>query len=823
MRTFYFTVAFLCATFRASVGTLPHAQRLQVVRPQKLNSRHKRGVPDQATRDSPHPDELLYRLPLEGRKRTLHLQRNGMLFGPNYTETYYLEDGTPKTLSPNYKDHCYYHGHVEGMEDSSVSVGVCAGITGFVRVGHQLYLIEPLEDGAAGDHALYKPEPRRAKRSACRESNSTSGFAPRASGWVKAGGQKAKSSFSVPRFVELVLVVDNTEYSTFGGNMEKIRERMFKVANHIDKLYQAVNIRVVLVGLEVWSDKDKIRVSANADYTLTRFLDWRQESLVKRMRHDNAQFVTGIDFLGDTVGLATKYAMCMQKSAGINQDHNINPLGIAATVAHEMGHNLGMSHDEAGCTCGVGGQKCIMTDRVNSDFPELFSDCSLSQLSEFLDLANPSCLLDAPKADRAFGGPVCGNGFLDVGEECDCGTVNDCNNPCCNPATCRLAEGARCAQGGCCENCQLRQAGSLCRMATNECDLAEYCPGDSKDCPVDSYVMNGGPCNSGDGYCYNGQCPSLQQHCTRLWGSGAQVGQNCFHINLRGERDSHCGKTTNGYKRCTEGSKFCGKIFCTGGGENPFVGRKGVFVLYRGNCNIVADDSDTDNLSMVPVGTKCGDNKVCYDHVCQDVAVYGNVDCSLKCSGHGVCNHKKECHCDPGWAEPYCNTKITDLKDNHIVIVAVSATLALLFLAALLITALKFGKGGKGLDCVNKKKPRSARSSYQDGKPMACSTPLQISLPKFIESSSSQVCSPSTVSVVPSRPPPLPPQNSPKPGPQSCNVQMKPVSPARPLPPVQVKHPGKPTPPPVPAAKPTGLWAEGRERKVALSPAHMPR
>uniref|UniRef100_A0AAY4ABY7 Uncharacterized protein n=1 Tax=Denticeps clupeoides TaxID=299321 RepID=A0AAY4ABY7_9TELE len=525
MRTFYFTVAFLCATFRASVGTLPHAQRLQVVRPQKLNSRHKRGVPDQATRDSPHPDELLYRLPLEGRKRTLHLQRNGMLFGPNYTETYYLEDGTPKTLSPNYKDHCYYHGHVEGMEDSSVSVGVCAGIT----VGHQLYLIEPLEDGAAGDHALYKPEPRRAKRSACRESNSTSGFAPRASGWVKAGGQVRTAA-------------------------------IWKNCPCRGSLYQAVNIRVVLVGLEVWSDKDKIRVSANADYTLTRFLDWRQESLVKRMRHDNAQFVTGIDFLGDTVGLATKYAMCMQKSAGINQvqsarakcdgkehnrcistryccqfwqlrwvhvrfqDHNINPLGIAATVAHEMGHNLGMSHDEAGCTCGVGGQKCIMTDRVNSDFPELFSDCSLSQLSEFLDLANPSCLLDAPKADRAFGGPVCGNGFLDVGEECDCGTVNDCNNPCCNPATCRLAEGARCAQGGCCENCQLRQAGSLCRMATNECDLAEYCPGDSKDCPVDSYVMNGGPCNSGDGYCYNGQCPSLQQHCTRLWGSGTLYG-----------------------------------------------------------------------------------------------------------------------------------------------------------------------------------------------------------------------------------------------------------------------------------------------------------
>lgn len=26
------------------------------------------------------------------------------------------------------QEHCYYHGHVEGMKDSSVSVGVCSGM-----------------------------------------------------------------------------------------------------------------------------------------------------------------------------------------------------------------------------------------------------------------------------------------------------------------------------------------------------------------------------------------------------------------------------------------------------------------------------------------------------------------------------------------------------------------------------------------------------------------------------------------------------------------------------------------------------------------------
>ncbi len=41
----------------------------------------------------------------------------------------------------------------------------------------------------------------------------------------------------------------------------------------------------------------------------------------------------------------------------------------------------------------------------------------------FLDNANPSCLLDTPSSSRLYSGSVCGNAFLDPGEECDCGTV----------------------------------------------------------------------------------------------------------------------------------------------------------------------------------------------------------------------------------------------------------------------------------------------------------------------------------------------------------------------------------------------------------------
>lgn len=58
------------------------------------------------------------------------------------------------------------------------------------------------------------------------------------------------------------------------------------------QLYRPLNIRVMLVGLEVWNDRDQIDVSTVADHTLNNFLKWRQTYLLPRKKHDNAQFVT---------------------------------------------------------------------------------------------------------------------------------------------------------------------------------------------------------------------------------------------------------------------------------------------------------------------------------------------------------------------------------------------------------------------------------------------------------------------------------------------------------------------------------------------------
>ena len=56
-------------------------------------------------------------------------------------------------------------------------------------------------------------------------------------------------------------------------------------------------------------------------------------------------------------------------------------------------------------------------------YPERFSSCSQAAYRKFLEDYNPSCLLNKPRPEQVYGAPVCGNAFLEKGEECDCGTV----------------------------------------------------------------------------------------------------------------------------------------------------------------------------------------------------------------------------------------------------------------------------------------------------------------------------------------------------------------------------------------------------------------
>ncbi|KFP64046.1 Disintegrin and metalloproteinase domain-containing protein 8, partial [Cariama cristata] len=456
------------------------------------------------------------------------------LLGQHYTETHYSANGTEITEKPDVQDHCFYQGQVRGHADSAVSISTCGGLSGFFRVNETTFLMEPLEESVVGRHAVYRAAHLRGKRGTCQESGATLEYdhQPKIPAAMKLYRWKSAPLHKDPRYVELVLVVDNAEFRKH-KDLRTVQNRMKEIVNHVDKLYQPLRLRIALIGLEVWSHKDKILVSPNPEVTLDNFLHWREAELLRRKPHDNAQLITGIDFHGTTVGLAKKLVMCTRDSGGVNQDHSMNPIGAASTMAHEMGHNLGMSHDEdvAGCRCPIpktdGG--CVMAASVGLVYPKLFSRCSEQDMWQFLGDPRNRCMLNVPRADELYGGPVCGNQFVERGEQCDCGTPEECSNRCCNATTCQLREGAECARGDCCQDCKVKAAGVLCRASKNDCDLPERCTGLSAECPEDVFQENGISCQNGDGYCYNGACPSHGEQCRALWGTEAQVAPDvCF-------------------------------------------------------------------------------------------------------------------------------------------------------------------------------------------------------------------------------------------------------------------------------------------------------
>ncbi|PNJ30096.1 ADAM8 isoform 1 [Pongo abelii] len=652
-------------------------EQYEVVLPRRLpGPRVHRALP---SRLGLHPEKVSYVLGATGHNFTLHLRKNRDLLGSGYTETYTAANGSEVTEQPRGQDHCFYQGHVEGYPDSAASLSTCAGLRGFFQVGSDLHLIEPLDEGGeSGRHAVYQAEHLLQTAGTCGVSDESLGslLGPR-----MAAVFRPRPGDSLPsretRYVELYVVVDNAEFQMLGSEAA-VRHRVLEVVNHVDKLYQKLNFRVVLVGLEIWNSQDRFHVSPDPNVTLENLLAWQAQHVTRRHLHDNVQLITGVDFTGTTVGFARVSAMCSHSSGAVNQDHSKNPVGVACTMAHEMGHNLGMDHDEnvQGCRCRERSQagRCIMAGSIGSSFPRMFSDCSQAYLESFLERPQSACLANAPDLSHLVGGPVCGNLFVERGEQCDCGPPEDCQNRCCNSTTCQLAEGAQCAHGTCCQECRVKPAAEPCRPKKDMCDLEEFCDGRHPECPEDAFQENGTPCSGG--YCYNGTCPTLAQQCQALWGPGGQAAEeSCFSY------DFLPGCKTSRYR-----ADMCGVLQCKGGQQPPG----------RGMCfqNVVCRALTTEDgtaYEPVPEGTRCGPEKVCWKGRCQDLHVYRSRNCSAQCHNHGVCNHKQECHCHAGWAPPHCAKLLTEVHAASgsllifVVVVVVLLAIVLVTLAGIIV------------------------------------------------------------------------------------------------------------------------------------------
>ncbi|XP_051533774.1 zinc metalloproteinase-disintegrin-like atrolysin-A isoform X2 [Myxocyprinus asiaticus] len=684
----------LCVSNYPSVGQIrdKYGKKVyEVVRPIRLHDLHKRDLESR-------PDTVKYAIELGGRDIQMHLQRNDGLLTKDYSEAHYTEDGTLVTTTPKDLDLCYYHGKIVNDSDSSVSMSTCDGLRGYFQTAEQRYLIEPLSENDDGDHAVFKYEAINEDRPMmCGVSNTSwdetgDGFPPRIS--KSRSRSSGPTLFQQQKYIELFLVADNREYKKMDSDLVKLRKRIFEIITFINNVYKEINTFVALSGFEVWTDSDKITVSPDAGATLNSFSNWRNSDLIKRHHHDNAQLLSAIDFDGETVGFANTGTQCGSLSTGIVQDHNSEAIAVGATMAHEMGHNLGMSHDGSTCTCSE--SACIMTAALSYHIPQHFSSCSIGHYEEFLNTINPGCLLNMPKPKDLIQPALCGNGFMETGEECDCGTVQECTNPCCNAITCKLTKGSQCATGECCEKCKIMSNSHVCRPKNDECDLPEYCTGKSAECPEDVFTVNGLPCKDGKGYCYNGQCPMKEDQCIKMWGPTAEVGKDdCYNHNTRGEYYAFCKRTPDKYIPCQNQDVKCGKLFCDKGNGSPNYGR--LVHVGSSNCRATFYNNPEEDYGQVDTGTKCREGMVCSQNECVDLeTAFKATNCSAKCKGHGVCDHRLQCRCELGWLPPDCETPDDNGSSSvtTVVIAVVVSVLVGIALTALGIFLYKRRKRG---------------------------------------------------------------------------------------------------------------------------------
>ncbi|KAJ8398333.1 hypothetical protein AAFF_G00429030 [Aldrovandia affinis] len=359
---------------------------------------------------------------------------------------------------------------------------------------------------------------------------------------------------------------------------------------------------------------------------------------------DVAVFVTRTDFCVhkdepcDTVGIAYLGGTCSSKRKCVLAEDN--GLNLAFTIAHELGHNMGMSHDDDHSTC-TGHAHIMSGEWVKGRNPSdlSWSSCSRDDLENFLRSKVSACLLQTdPRTRYAVRLPPKLPGMhYSADEQCQIlfGT---------NATFCNNMEHLMCAGLWC-----LVEGDTSCKTKLDP-------PLDGTEC---------GP----DKWCRAGDCVSktpIPQHvdgdwsswsswsmCSRSCGTGARFRQRKCDNPPPGPGGRHCQKGSVEHKAC-EGPP-CAKGLpsfrdqqCQSH-DHRQPGRKKSHMWAA-----IANDDKPCALFCTPVGreapvlvaervldgTPCGpyDSDLCVNGRCQKIGCDGIIGSSAKEDRCGVCS-----------------------------------------------------------------------------------------------------------------------------------------------------------------------------------------
>lgn len=437
-------------------------------------------------------EKASYVILMQGQKQLIHLTVKRDYFVTSFPVFSY-HGGILRQEMPFLPHDCHYEGYIEGVPGSFVSVNTCSGLRGILVKEAKSYGIEPVNSSERFEHVLYAVARRARVSCSVPSKDSPVGFSSRQQGSGKPGSVQAPSYlWSHTKYVEMFVVVNNQRFRMWGSDVNDTVRRVADIVALANSFTRGINTEVLLAGMEIWTEGDLVEVPADLQVTLGNFNSWRREKLLRRVKHDVAHMIVGQQ-PAEGMGQAFLSGACSSGfAAAVESFPQDDVLLSAALMVHELGHNLGIQHDHSACIC-ADRHFCLMHENISKESG--FSNCSSDYYYQFLQEDRGACLFNNPQHQgRLRRNAVCGNGVVEDGEQCDCGT--ECRNSRCCDQMCRLKGNADCSGGLCCTGCQLRTKGFTCRPALGECDLPEYCDGSSAKCPIDRYKQDGTSCEA---------------------------------------------------------------------------------------------------------------------------------------------------------------------------------------------------------------------------------------------------------------------------------------------------------------------------------------
>lgn len=422
--------------------------------------------------------------------------------------------------------------------------------------------------------------------------------------------ESARGLLTTRRFVNLYFVTDNLRRSYLNNDKNLLQSSTINIASLTKDVYtsfksQDYPITVTVDGIMHLPDTEKPYPWEEQTEPAIILAIFDQFAIAQKIKKPGRVVIllTGTILSGNVIGIAYMSTACR---GGVGVVESLyNDYAVAKTVAHEAGHTLGIRHiNNYVRGSSLGTPESVMDcskqytsvmspyilgtnytwDSCSIEWFKLFNEgypygCTGGTCTFPSDMV-PGCML--PTFSE------CGNTMLDPNEECDCGSEEECDDPCCDAKTCKLKGVCSPMMHECCtDQCTVQSSAKKCRESVDDtCDVPDYCNGVDRQCPKDK-VNNYLSCTALDftkkekipGKCYGGKCLSHEIQCRNV---RPAYGYNIVSACIRG----------------INGTAACKKLFCQPE-TNSF-------------CTVVY----TPTLEYVKDGTPCGDNMACFSQVC---------------------------------------------------------------------------------------------------------------------------------------------------------------------------------------------------------------